>query len=72
MTCDGQWYSVDDVAKLLQFRSADVADALDFLVKYGFAETYLADERRFRIAAAHPSPMEVANMLQSVGSASAP
>jgi len=63
---DGDWHTQSSFAKRTSFRDDDVARALDFLVKYGFAMSSLSVERRFKTIADGPSPMKAAEILHAL------
>ena len=63
---DGRWYSRAGLIERTRFEAEEVAAALHFLVRYGFAESSTAGEERFRMITDGPSPMEAANLLHFV------
>jgi len=48
----------------------EIAAALRFLVKYGFAESSSAEEGRYRMITRGPSPFDAANLLRAVANES--
>jgi len=64
---DGRWHTGADLAREVPFRAGEVGVALDFLVRYGFAESRLVGEKRFRMIMGSPSPMEAADILRFLG-----
>ena len=64
---DGRWHTRRRIAEELPFDAEEVTAALDFLVRYGFAESRLVGEKRFRMIMGSPSPMEAADMLRFLG-----
>jgi hypothetical protein len=63
---DGRWRSQHGVAQKSRFNEEEIAAALHFLVRYGFAESSPAEEKRFRMITHGPSPFEAANLLRAV------
>ena len=63
---DGQWVSIDVLMKRARCRADDVAAALHFLIKYGFAESSTVGEESVRMITEGPSPMEAVNLLRAV------
>jgi len=61
---DGQWHSRNELAKHLPFRLEHVAAAVDFLVKYGFAQFSSQHGRRFRLIRESPPPRDIAQLLR--------
>ena len=64
---DGRWHTQSDFAKRAGFRDDDVAGVLDFLVKYGFAQSSSPAERKFKRIMNGPSPMKAAEILRALG-----
>jgi hypothetical protein len=64
---DGRWRSLRGLARRTRFREEEIAAALRFLVKYGFAESSSAEVERFRMITHGPSPFEAANLLRAFG-----
>jgi hypothetical protein len=62
---DGRWRSQRDLVHKTRFKEEEIAAALRFLVKYGFAESSYAEEERYRMIAHAPSPFEAANLLRA-------
>ena len=62
---DGRWRSQRDLVSKTRFKEEEIAAALRFLVKYGFAESSYAEEERYRMIAHAPSPFEAANLLRA-------
>jgi hypothetical protein len=63
---DGRWRSLNSLVQKTRFRKEEIAGALRFLVKYGFAESSSAKLERFRMIMHGPSPFEAANLLRAV------
>jgi hypothetical protein len=63
---DGRWRSQRDLVSKTRFKEEEIAAALRFLVKYGFAELSSAEEERYRMITDAPSPFEAANLLRAV------
>jgi hypothetical protein len=63
---DGRWRSLRGLVQKTRFKEEEVAAALYFLVKYGFAESSHARVERFRMIPHAPSPLEAANLLRAV------
>jgi hypothetical protein len=63
---DGRWRSQRGLVHKTRFNEEEIAAALRFLVKYGFAESSPAKEKRFRMITHGPSPFEAANLLRAV------
>ena len=63
---DGRWRRSRDFAKILRRKPKHVVEALEVLVKYGFAESIDRGEVLFRTVAESPSPMELAELLASL------
>jgi hypothetical protein len=63
---DGRWCSQRDLVHKTRFNEEEIAAALRFLVKYGFAEFSSAEEERFRMITYAPSPLETASLLCAV------
>ncbi len=66
IAADGRWHSRRSLIDQIPFKATEVVAALDFLVKYGFAESSTAGEEKFRMITDGPSPMEAANLLRAV------
>jgi len=66
---DGEWHSLHSLAEHLRFQGEEIGAALDFLERYGFAQSCDLDEVSFRIIEGGPSPMEAADLLCSLQSA---
>jgi len=64
---DGDWHSRRGLVELTRFEGEEIAAALRFLVKYGFAESSIAGEERFRMITDGPSPLEAAKILWAFG-----
>jgi hypothetical protein len=65
---DGRWHSRRSIiGRIRTLRSTDTIAALDFLVKYGFAESSTAAQERFRMIADGLSPIEAVDLLRAVG-----
>lgn len=62
---DGRWRSHRDLVHKTRFKEEEIAAALRFLVKYGFAESSSAEVERFRMVTHAPSPLEAANLLRA-------
>ena len=67
---DGQWRTAASITEDVPFKSDEVQAALDFLVRYGFAESCVVGERWFRMIADTPSPVEAVCALLSLTPAS--
>jgi hypothetical protein len=67
---DGRWRSQRDLVHKTGFKEEEIAAALRFLVKYGFAQSSFAEESRYRMITHAPSPFEAANLLRAVASES--
>jgi len=67
---DGRWRSYRDLVHKTRFKEEEIAAALRFLVKYGFAESSPAGEKRFRMITQGPSPFEAANLLRAIANES--
>ena len=65
LASDSRWHTLKEVAKLTQSSDEKVALVVNFLEKYGFAQSYFTDEKRFRITPNAP-PIEIAYTLQSL------
>jgi len=63
---DGRWRSQRDLVHKTTFKEEEIAAALCFLVKYGFAESSYAEEEMYRMITHAPSPFEAANLLRAV------
>ena len=63
---DGRWRSLRDLVSKTRFREEEIAAALRFLVRYGFAESSPAELERFKMVTHGPSPFEAANLLRAV------
>ena len=63
---DGRWLSRRGLVHKTRFNEEEIAAALRFLVKYGFAESSPAKEKRFRMITHGPSPSEAVNLLRAV------
>lgn len=63
---DGRWRRSRDFAKILRRKPKHVVEALEVLVKYGFAESIDRGEILFRSVAQSPSPMEMAELVASL------
>jgi len=63
---DGCWLSRRGLVQRTRFEGEEVMAALCFLVKYGFAESSIVREERFRMIMDGPSPSETAKILQVV------
>ena len=63
---DGGWHTQSSFAKRTSFRDYEIARALDFLVKYGFAMSILSAERRFKTIVDGPSPMKAAEIVHAL------
>jgi ribulose kinase len=63
---DGRWRSQCDLFHKTRFKEEEIAAALRFLVKYGFAESSPAEVERFKMVTYGPSPFEAANLLRAV------
>ena len=63
---DGRWHSRRDLVQQTRFDGEEIKAALRFLVKYGFAESSIAGQEKFRMITDGPSPMEAANLLRAV------
>lgn len=63
---DGRWHSLRALTEQTQLEVDEVAVALHFLVRYGFAEPSFGGEERFRIIMDGPSPMEAADLLHVI------
>lgn len=63
---DRGWHSPEELAEMLPLNTRIVEAALDFLVKYGFAETSGGTARKVRINPFTPSPCELARFVRSI------
>jgi hypothetical protein len=63
---DGRWLSQRGLVHKTRFKEEEIVAALHFLVKYGFAESSTAGEKRFRMITHGPSPSEAVNLLRAV------
>jgi hypothetical protein len=63
---DGPWHSLRGVTEQTRLEVDEVAVALYFLVRYGFAEPSFGGEQRFRMIMDGPSPMEAADLLHVI------
>jgi hypothetical protein len=63
---DGRWLSESGLVHKTRFKEEEIVAALHFLVKYGFAESSTAGEKRFRMITHGPSPFEAVNLLRAV------
>jgi len=63
---DGQWWTAASIAEEVPFRSDEIQAALDFLVRYGFAESCVVGDKWFRMIPDTPSPIEAVCALLSV------
>ena len=57
---DGRWYTRKSIVKMLPLGCSDISEALDFLVKYGFAITGVS---KLRVPLNSPSPKEIFELL---------
>ena len=64
---DGGWHTLGELAMRLRIGTTTIATALDFLVKYGFAESTDLDQENFRLSCLGPSPKVTARILHCVG-----
>jgi hypothetical protein len=69
---DGRWHSRRSISKRIPARKGDVGAALDFMAKYGFTDSSAGREEKYKLVADGPSPDEVAWLLCSLLSSSAP
>jgi hypothetical protein len=65
---DGRWHARRRIAEEVPFEAEEVTAALDFLVRYGFAQSSPLDGKRFKIVMGGPSPMEAAKILRAMAS----
>ncbi len=64
---DGMWHTPNELYSRIDFERSAVRDALNFLVKYGFAQLDASKgTNAFRMKASAPSPMETARILRSL------
>ncbi len=64
---DGMWHTPDELYGRIGFERSAVRDALNFLVKYGFAQLDASKgTNAFRMKVSAPSPMETASILRSL------
>ena len=63
---DGRWRSQRGLVHKTRFKQEEITAALHFLLKYGFAESSTAGEKRFRMITHGPSPFEAVNLLRTV------
>ena len=63
---DGRWRSRRGLVHKTRFKEEEITAAIHFLVKYGFAESSTAGEKRFRMITHGPSPFEAVNLLRAV------
>ena len=63
---DGQWHTETEVARSVPFKVDAVIEALEFLVKYGFARFSNLRDGRFKLVANSPNPREAANLLRDL------
>jgi len=64
--CDARWHTLEEMAKRVHSPDEEIALAVNFLERYGFARSSLTDKGRFRINPGAPSPMETAHSLRSL------
>jgi hypothetical protein len=64
--CDLKWHSLQEIARRVRSSYGKVAMVVDFLEKYGFIQSHFEDGRWMRISPEAPSPMELADELQSL------
>lgn len=64
---DGRWHTRNDLEKHVPFSPKELSAVVDFLVKYGFAQLSVKRVKRFKMVVDCPSPMEAANILESLG-----
>jgi hypothetical protein len=63
---DGNWHLRRTLVDKLSFRPEEIQAALDFLQKYGFAQSSTIGEEAFRMIKEGPSPMEATKILQTL------
>jgi len=63
---DRRWHSPEELAEQLPLDTGTVEAVLDFLVKYGFAESNGRTAKRVRINPFAPCPSELARFLRSI------
>ncbi len=64
---DGMWHTADELYGRIGFERNAVRDALNFLIKYGFAQLDASKgAEEFRLKASSPSPMETVRILRSL------
>jgi len=61
---DGEWHLRRSLIDHISFEPEEILAALDFLVKYGFAQSATLEEEAFRMITNGPSPMEAAEILR--------
>jgi hypothetical protein len=61
---DARWHSRRNILKDMPFRAAEVYAALDFLVRYGFAELSAPRNDHIRMIMNGPSPMEAMKLIR--------
>ena len=64
---DGMWHTPDEVFQRMPFKEGAIQTALNFLVKYGFAQLDATKgPNAFRMKMSSPSPMETVRILRSL------
>jgi hypothetical protein len=63
---DGNWRLRRTLVDKLSFQPEEIQAALDFLLKYGFAQSSKLGEEAFRMIKEGPSPMEAAKVLRAL------
>jgi hypothetical protein len=66
LASDGKWHTLNEIARRAEVPTEMAGLAVDFLDKYGFAETSAIDVRWFRIRLGAPSPLEIAESLSGL------
>lgn len=63
---DGRWHRLLHLAKQMRFNAEEIGAALDFLERYGFAQSSSVHGRKFKMITDGPYPMEATKILQLV------
>lgn len=71
VSADGRWHSRRSIIERLPpSKSTEVIAAIDFLVKYGFAQSSAGKYEKVRMITDGPSPTEALRLLRIVGAQS--